>query len=157
MKTKFLVLSVGVLLFVSCSSLQKTNEAKHQLLTSKSLVGVWNQVFPSLKTKKFLRSGNFKFINPDGTFYLMTVKSNCKNVLLNAPTGISMYGTYEVTSKNTFIEHIEKHLLRSEMSGTESRLRYKLKTADLLMIEYKNEVTGKWIPEIWVRVKPIER
>ncbi len=145
MKTKFITLVISSLLFVSCSSLQKTSETKHQLLTSTSLVGIWNQAFPDFKTKKIHRTKNFKFINPDGTFYLML------------PTRISAYGTYEITSENTFTEHIEKHLLNPKMNNTKSELRYKVKTPDLLVIEYKNEVTGKWIPEMWVRVKPLER
>ncbi len=153
MKTKFTVLGIGILLFVSCASTQKTSETKHELLTSKSLVGIWNQAFPDLKGK-FHRSGNFKFINPDGTFYLMTVKFNCKKMLLNTPTGISVYGTYKVTSENTFTEHIKKHSLRPKMSNTKSKLRYELKNPDLLVIEYKNEAIGKWVPEVWVRVKP---
>ncbi len=160
MKTKFITLVISSFLFVSCTSLQKTSETKYQLLTSKSLVGIWNQGFIDSK-RKVHRSRNFKIINSDGTFYLMTVKSDATHKdthipIHTIPTGITGYGTYEITSDNTFTEHVEKHFLNPKISGTNSKLRYKVKTPDLLIIEYKNEAVGKWIPEMWIRVKPLE-
>ncbi len=159
MKSKIIVvLSVVLLSFSSCTSLQKSTvkENKFSIITSNSLVGIWNQVMPISKDK-ILKSGNFKFINPDGTFYLMMVESNDKNAFSNLPTSISMYGTYEVTSENTLTEHIRKHLLNPKMTGTQSELKYKMLTDDQLLIKYKNPVTGKWIPELWIRIKPYKQ
>ncbi len=151
------MLAIMLLFFSNCAI--NTKVKKHSLLTSKSLVGVWNQVMPLKNSNKVLLTGNFKFINPDGTFYTMVFVDPSGRGLRITPniyTSITMYGTYEITSKSTFTEQIEKHFINSKMSGTQSMLKYRMLSEDKMQIEYKNPVTGTWVPEWWMRVKPFK-
>ncbi len=90
-----------IMLLFSSNNIFSQENNEHELLTSKSLVGVWNQVIPNKTGNQMFRTGDFKFINPDGMFYTMIINPG-------NPTSITMYGNYTVTSDNTFSEYIKK-------------------------------------------------
>ncbi len=144
-KTKLTLLVVVMITFlVSCSS--PLNKSKvENMVVSKSLIGVWRQMSVGLDGK-LIPTGNYKFLNTDKTFYSMVFWGSFK------PSTIMMYGNYNITSDSTYVESIVKHN-NTKMSGTESELKYKLLDTNTLLIQYKNEVLNKWIPEIWKRVE----
>ncbi len=148
MKIKITATLAVALLFFSSCGVTKQEQTK-TLLTSKSLVGVWNQVMPTDKENEVMLSGIFKFINPDKTFYMM-MSSFGDDVVY--PSVIRMYGRYEVTSKDTLIEYVDDHF-NPQIIGSKSELKYELLDDDTLKIKYKNTVTQTWITEFWIRVK----
>ncbi len=137
-----------VLLFFSSCGVTKQEQTK-TLLSSNSLVGVWNQVIPTDKDDEVVLTGIFKFINPDKTFYMM-MSSFGDDVV--HPAVIRMYGHYEITSKDTLIEYVDDHFI-PQIIGSKSELKYELLDDDTLKIKYKNTVTQTWITEFWIRVK----
>lgn len=126
-----------------------TFEDKRHLPASTGLVGMWRQsgAIDSNGTIIEIPSGNYKVINPDGTFYTFIVWGEKR------PTQIGLYGTYTITSDSTYTEKIIKHGINPRMSGTSSELRYRFLDENLLLLEYKNEALNRWIPEIWRRVE----
>ncbi len=127
----------------------KIDDGKQHLATSKGLVGLWRQSGITEINGEIseVLSGNYKVINPDGTFYTFITWGEKK------PTQIGLYGTYIITSDSTYTEQIIQHGINPRMNGTSSELRYKMIDENTLLIEYKNEAINKWIPEIWRRVE----
>lgn len=128
-------------------------EAPKHIPESTDLVGFWQQCFllKNSEGNKILRpSGNYKVINPDGTFYtFMIVPQN--NGAVQIPV-ILQYGTYKIQDDGQFTEHIIKHAMNPSFSNTNSELRYKkIEGDDTIVQEYRNE-NKVWIPEIWRRV-----
>ncbi len=138
-----LLLVVIVTTFASCSSSLNKSEVEN-MAVSESLVGVWRQMSIGLDGTP-IPTGNYKFLNTDDTFYSMVFWGSFK------PSTIMMYGNYEITSDSTYVESIVEHS-NSKMSGTKSLLKYKLLDKNTLLLQYKNDVQNKWIPEIWKRV-----
>lgn len=121
-----------------------------QLPMSESLPGVWNQIYITPNGNR-IPTGNYKFLNTDGTFYSMVVWGlNGGN---NRPSTIGMYGTYSITSDSTYTEHIKVHGMNPAISNTSSQLKYQLLDKNTLLIKYRNETLNRWIPEIWTRVQ----
>lgn len=133
--------------------------AQDYLPESKSLPGLWRQFMMRRTSEgKFIkiRTGNYKVINPDGTFYSFITWGQGKNYDPDTDiTTMNMYGKYTVTSDSTFTEHIVKHSIDASMSNSDSELRYKFipeSDNNLMVMEYRNTVTNRWIPEMWERV-----
>lgn len=133
--------------------------AQEHLAESKSLAGMWRQ-FVIRKTPQGefvkIKSGNYKVMNPDGTFYAFVTWGTGKDYDPDTDiTSMNMYGTYTVTSDSTFTEHIVRHSANSAMNNSDSDLKYKfLPQSDnnLMVMEYKNSAINRWIPEMWERV-----
>ncbi len=140
----FVVALATILLGSSFLAHKKKNE---NMALSENMVGVWRQVV--IHKEQAELTGNYKFLNPDGTFYSMVVMGASKSSF------VMMCGNYTITSDSTFNEEIIKHS-NPKMRGTESELKYKLLEKNMLLIKYKNSATNKWIPEIWARVPMIE-
>lgn len=79
------------------------------LPASKSLVGIWRQTGATYGGNFVeAKSGNYKVINPDGTFFTFVtwgMRDQSKD------TAIGQYGTYELTSDSTLVEHVIKHIM----------------------------------------------
>jgi hypothetical protein len=57
-----------------------------------------------------------------------------------------------MTSDSTFTEKIIKHNLNPSMSGSESKLRFKMIDENTMAVYCFNSVLDIWEPEIWIRV-----
>lgn len=128
------------------------DDGKQHLGASKGLEGVWRltQAMDRSGALVEVNTGSFKIMNYDGTFYAFTTWSG------KAPAMMTLYGSYTITSDSTCIEKIVQSGVNSAMNGTTSEIRYKLIDENTLHSEYKNEVTGIWIPEVWKRVEMID-
>jgi len=93
-------------------------------------------------------TGIYKVINPDSTFYMFVTWGAGGS---NAPTEISFYGTYKITSDSTYIEHIVKHATSPVMNGVESSLKFKLVNENTLLVQWKKG--ERWVKESWSRVQ----
>ncbi len=143
-KTILTLLVVAMATIFVCSSFTTGEKEPQNMAVSKSFVGIWRQL-----NFKGQMTGNYKFVNPDGTFYSMVVFGAFK------PSMIMMYGNYKITSDSTYTEHIIGHT-KSFLRNTDSKLKYKLLDENTLLIQYKNTEIDRWIPEKWVRVPMIE-
>lgn len=132
--------------------------AQQHLPESKSLVGLWRQAGIAKMIDgeiKYFKSGNYKVMNTDGTFYTFITWGEAKNNPVAGETSISMYGTYILTSDSTFSEHIVKHSVNEKMNNSYSELKYKFvpdTDNQIISLMYKNKTTNEWIPEVWERV-----
>ncbi|AIQ00471.1 DUF4488 domain-containing protein [Ornithobacterium rhinotracheale] len=125
-------------------------EASKHIPISKDLVGFWQQRYiiqTANGEKKLKSSGNYKVINPDGTYYTFMIVAP-RNSDIQVPI-ILQYGTYELIDDTHFNEHIIDHN-NPKFVNTNSQLRYKKMDDNMILQEYKNE-KGVWIPEIWRR------
>lgn len=145
-KMKKTLLSLVVLLTVVFTG----NAQEKHLPASKNIVGVWNQLIV-LPTGQKVTTGNYKVINADNTFYTMIVWA--LNGRKDKPSTIGLYGTYSIDTDSTYTEHIVESGVNPKMSNTNSQLKYKMLDENTLLIQFKNEATGKWMPEIWIRVQ----
>lgn len=139
---------------VSCG----TAFAQKHLPESNTLVGLWRQAVIGRNQQGenvHIKTGNYKVVNPDGTFYaFITWGAYGKNPQGDV-TSMNMYGTYAITSDSTFTEHIIKHDGNPKMNNSESELKFKFVEEtdnDIVYMMYKNTVTNQWIPEMWQRV-----
>lgn len=132
------------------------SQKKNNILESEGLVGFWQQAV-AMKNEltgelTFEYMGNYKVINPDGSFFAFFVipdkvfrgNRTVPNTIMN------VYGTYEMTSDSTFTEHIIHHS-SPKYINTNSVLRFKHKDKNTLVQEFKND-NNDWVPEIWKRV-----
>lgn len=62
-------------------------------------------------------------------------------------------GTYEVTSDDTYTEHITEHAVDKELIGTNTRLNYRFMNDDMVVFTYKLQGRNDEFREIWKRVK----
>lgn len=147
------------LLLVFCLTFASVMHAQKHLPESKSLVGMWRQTL-LIKDKdtgnlRKIMTGNYKVVNPDGTFYaFITWGTGNENPQKNITT-LNMYGTYTLTSDNTFSEHIVKHSVDARMDNSVSELKYKFvpdNDNNIVYMMWKNNTTNQWIPEIWERI-----
>jgi len=124
--------------------------AQNHVPASKSMVGIWRQTGAMTSSGKLVNvtTGNYKVINPDSTFYTFITWGAGG---LNAPTEISFYGTYKITSDSTYTEHIVKHAMSPEKNGVDSALKFKLVNENTLLVQWKNG--ERWIKESWSRVQ----
>jgi hypothetical protein len=139
---KFAALLMIAALFVSCGMFKKTSDNSKKIthmIESKSMVGVWLQSGENLKNK-----GNYKIINADNTVYTLCGET--------WELVFGFYGTYQMTSDSTFTEKIIKHNLNPSMSGSESKLRFKMIDENTMAVYCFNSVLDIWEPEIWIRV-----
>lgn len=102
--------------------------AQQHLPESKSLVGLWRQtlfVKGDNVEKTQIKTGNYKVINPDGTFYTFIIWGAGNTNPVKDITTIGLYGTYKITSDSTYTEHIVKHSIIPSMNNTDSQLKHK--------------------------------
>ena len=147
---KFAALLMIAALFVSCGMFKKTSDNSKKIthmIESKSMVGVWLQSGADLKNVRddsIMKKGNYKIINADNTVYTLCGET--------WELVFGFYGTYQMTSDSTFTEKIIKHNLNPSMSGSESKLRFKMIDENTMAVYCFNSVLDIWEPEIWIRV-----
>ena len=139
-----------LLIFVSLLSFAQ--EKKH-LVESKDIVGLWRHVIPTKGVNgetKIIYTGNYKVINPDGTFY--TFPTTQKGI-----PGVIQYGTYKITSDSTLTETITRHFSFPKINNTNSEMKFSIIDNNYLLLSYKNDkiFNGKETKEVWVRLKLI--
>lgn len=106
---------------------------------SKKLVGIWRQTGvanPDNGEVYAINTGNFKVINPDGTYYTFVNWD-----MLN--TTIGQYGTYTITSDSTMVEHIIRHALVPALDGKESTVRFKMTDENTMVTAWSTD-NKKW-------------
>tara|TARA_R110002049_G_scaffold292003_2_gene476182 strand:- start:1307 stop:1759 length:453 start_codon:yes stop_codon:yes gene_type:complete len=147
--------NILIVLFLAFSVAANGQTEQTHLPASTSVVGIWRQtgvVNPSTGAYMGLLSGNYKVINPDGTYFTF-VSWGTKDP--KKGTTIGQYGTYEIKSDSTFVEHITKHTIDPKLNGTSGLLKYKLVDKKTLMVAWKNS-NEIWINEEWTRL-PLSR
>ncbi|GGF78830.1 DUF4488 domain-containing protein [Wenyingzhuangia marina] len=148
MKNIFISFTIvfSILTTISCSSIKKTKTEKTHLPISKSLVGLWRQTIPIIKDGKTtnLLTPHYKSINTDGTYYTFNAPGN-------GNTKIIQYGSYEITSDNTYIEHVITNSAVPTMSNQDSSIKFKLVDENTLIINWKLK-DQRGGTEKWTRV-----
>lgn len=136
--------------------------AQEHLPESNSLVGLWRQAVIG-RTQHgenvHIKTGNYKVVNPDGTFYSFIAWGANNPGSQNDVTAMNMYGTYTITSDSTFTEYIVKHGGNPKMNNSESELKYEFVPGTnnkIVRMMYKNTATNQWVPEMWQRVSFLE-
>ena len=122
---------------------------------SKSIVGIWRQtgfVNPNNGETVTVLTGNYKLINPDGTYFTFVTWGS--NDPINGTT-IGKYGTYEVKSDELMVEHTIKHVIVPSLSGKSGEVKYKLIDENTLMMAWQNDFK-QWVNEKWTRL-PLSR
>ncbi|SHJ33225.1 protein of unknown function [Arenibacter nanhaiticus] len=118
---------------------------------SKTLVGIWKQTgVTNPRTGEIMdvKSGNYKVINADGTYYTF-ITWGIENP--SKDTGIGQYGTYKVTSENTLVENIVQHTVNPMLNGKNSILKFELIDDNTLMMAWSPN-TINWVKERWTRL-----
>ncbi|GAB3653937.1 hypothetical protein GCM10028791_24320 [Echinicola sediminis] len=95
-----------------------------------------------------VKSGNYKVINSDSTFYTFIIWGK---EILTQETTIGQYGTYNITSDSTLVEHIIEHTVNPQMNGSESQLRYEMVDENNIIIKWSMN-NQKWVSEKWSRL-----
>ena len=140
-----------ILLFLIFSSVTIAQTNQTHIPASETMVGIWRQtglVNPSTGEMMPVVTQVYKVINTDKTFFTFITS------VINdprSPSVIGLYGTYEINTDSTLVEHIVKHDLNPKMTGTSVELRYKMKDKNTLMLAWKNTI-GIWVNEIWTRL-----
>lgn len=128
------------------SSVIFSQEIIHVPKGNGGIVGFWQHVIPIkdlLRNKTIYRiTGNYKVINPDHTFY------NFSSIYDDMV--ISGYGTYQITSDSTLIEH-SAYNKNNHFDNIDLEIKFKKKSDDVFFQQFTIE--GKTIHEAWRRVK----
>lgn len=147
--------NIFTLFFLTFSLLTTAQSKQTHIPASKSIFGIWRQTGIVNRTNGQIvpvLSGNYKVINADGTFYTF-VSWGTRDP--EKGTTIGQYGSFEIKSDSTLVEHIIKHVIDSNLSGTTGVLKYKLIDEKTLMMAWKNN-NGIWVDEKWTRL-PLSR
>jgi hypothetical protein len=122
-------------------------KGKTHVPASKTLVGIWRQTGmtnPNDGEVYGIRSGNYKVINPDGTFYTF-VTWNMQS------TTIGQYGSYTITSDSTLVEHIVQHAMVPKLNGKDCMVRYKIIDENTMMSAWSFD-NKKWVEDRMTRL-----
>ena len=143
--------NILVLLFLTFSLLTNAQTEQTHIPASKSIVGIWRQTgIENRNTGEIIDiiSGNYKVINADGTFFTFVTWG------INDPskdTVIGQYGTYEITSDNTLVEHIIKHIINPNLNGTDGDIKFKQIDENTIIISWCSDNKIR-IHEKWTRL-----
>lgn len=135
-----------------------TLQAQEHLPESNSLVGMWRLVGMTRNQSGetvAVKTGNYKVINPDGTFYVFITWGARNQNPQNDITAFNLYGTYTITSDSTYTEHIVKIDGNPGMNNSDSEMKYKFAPGsdnNVVYLMWKNSALNRWIPELWERV-----
>ncbi|MFD1162916.1 MULTISPECIES: DUF4488 domain-containing protein [Hwangdonia] len=153
------IITLFCFIIVGWVTAQEATNQKNILIESNTIVGVWQQMFVKINDsgeKEMFKSGNYKVINSDGTYFTFVtwgakqMVKNGKSIIEQNVTDVGHYGVYKNLTDSSFIEQIIKHGVNTKMSGTASQINYKLLDINTVIMEYKNG--DRWIPEMWRRV-----
>lgn len=136
-----------LLIIVFSATLSAQTEQNHAPI-SKSIVGIWRLIdertFANGESMK-IATGDYKVINADGTYYTFVTWPN--------ETTIAQYGSYQIESDSTLVEHIIKHVLHPRLSGKKSPIKYSLIDENTMMMAWSYNFNGNiWINEKWIRL-----
>lgn len=112
------------------------------------LIGVWQR---SSNNPKEITSFN-KF-EPErlSTFKIIDEYGNFTNMIANEiNTCITVYGTYKISSKDTYIENIKKSYTNPKQNGLKNEINYEIINNQFLILTYN--LNDKEINELWVKV-----
>lgn len=140
---------LSVIVFITFSlSLISQNEQTH-VPASKSIIGIWRQTGVSQMNGKTMDrlTGNYKVINADSTYFTF--------VAWPEKTVIEHYGTCEITSDSTLVEHIVIHSMNSSLNGTDQFTRFKLINENTIEMGWSLD-NKNWVNEKWTRL-PLSR
>lgn len=160
-KRILLILAVTLCYGTVTADAQVNNKQKNPL------VGLWQYVDEVTKDdgqKSYIGKQIYKTITTDNRYFVVLginiplKDANSEKTDLSTVTFMTQEGEIEFTSKNTYLEYINKHYLDKNLNNTISNLRFKFndKNPNILYIEYNlggNE-EGDWVSEVWLRVMP---
>lgn len=135
--------------FMIFSQISNGQTTPTHLPASKSLVGIWRQTGVNYGGKVVeVKSGNYKVINPDGTFFTFVtwgMKDQSKD------TSIGQYGTYKITSDSTLVENIAKHIMNPNLNGKDSGIKFRFINENTIMMAWSID-NKRWVNEKWTRL-----
>lgn len=115
---------------------------------SKSIIGIWRLIDEKTLTNGEtinILTGDYKVINADGTFYIFATW----------PTGITIvqYGSYEIETDTTLVEHIIQNVLHPRLNEKNSPIKYCLIDENTMMMAWSFSLDGNnWVNEKWIRL-----
>ncbi|MEL1240586.1 DUF4488 domain-containing protein [Flavobacterium flavipallidum] len=137
-----------VLLIVVFSVKLSAQTEQNHIPISKSIVGIWRLIDErKLTNGESIRilTGDYKVINADGTYYTFATLPN--------ETIIVQYGSYEIESDSTLVEHIIENVLHPRLSGKDSPIKYNLIDENTMSVAWSYNLEGKiWLNEKWIRL-----
>ncbi|GGA66445.1 hypothetical protein GCM10008015_03930 [Flavobacterium palustre] len=138
---------LALLILVFSATLSAQTEQKH-IPVSKSIVGIWRRIDErKLVNGESIKivTGDYKVINADGTYYTFAT--------LPYETIIVQYGSYEIESDSTLVEHIIQNVLHPRLSGKDSPIKYSLIDENTMTVAWSYNLEGKiWLNEKWIRL-----
>lgn len=140
-----------LLISMTCSLVSNGQTSQTHLPASKSIIGIWKQTgATNIHSGKLVdvKSGNYKVINADGTFFTFV---DWGIIDRTKDTTIGQYGTYEITSDSTLVEHVIKHMMDPNLNGKDGAIKFKLVNENTLMMAWSYGNT-KWVNEKWTRL-----
>jgi TonB family protein len=152
-KNLFPLLAISFMLPALCCYGQ--NAAKESVPTS-PLTGVWRNVRSMPAPNNALDEVQFDTANltPTPSFKVLGKGGEFQNLYITASAAfIRDYGTYEVTSPNQYVEHLEKSINFPNKKITV--LSYKFLGSKYLMLTFEVAPEALWV-ELWARVEPLD-
>jgi len=140
--------NIIILFFLTFSLVTNAQIKQTQLPASKSIVGIWRQTTWVQNDKSFkILTGNYKVINTDSTYFTF--------VTWPEKTVIGHYGSYEITSDSTLVEHIITHSIHPNLNGKDQFTKFKQIDENTMNMAWSLD-NKNWVNEEWTRL-PLSR
>jgi hypothetical protein len=139
---------IFTLLIIVFSATLSAQTKQIHIPVSKSIIGIWRLIDErTLANGESIKivTGDYKVINADGTYYTFVTWPN--------ETTIAQYGSYEIESDSTLVEHIIENVLHPRLSGKDSPIKYSLIDENTMMMAWSFSLDGNnWVNEKWIRL-----
>lgn len=139
---------IFTLLIIVFSATLSAQTKQIHIPVSKSIIGIWRLIDERTLTNGEsikIVTGDYKVINADGTYYTFVTWPN--------ETTIAQYGSYEIESDSTLVEHIIENVLHPRLSGKDSPIKYSLIDENTMMMAWSFSLDGNnWVNEKWIRL-----
>lgn len=141
--------NIFILLFLTLSFFTNAQTELTYIPASKSVIGIWRQTGIGLANGETVDrlTGNYKVINADSTYFTFVTWSN--------ETTIGHYGSYEITSDSTWVEHIIIHSMNSDLNGKDQFTKFELIDKNTMYMAWSPDAKS-WVNEKWTRL-PLSR
>jgi hypothetical protein len=139
---------IFTLLIIVFSATLSAQTKQIHIPVSKSIIGIWRLIdertLANGESIKIL-TGDYKVINADGTYYTFVTWPN--------ETTIAQYGSYEIETDSTLVEHIIENVLHPRLNGKNSPIKYSLIDENTMMMAWSFSLDGNnWVNEKWIRL-----
>jgi hypothetical protein len=144
----FVLCSIAALFcFSSC---KKDSQPEVEVVSD--FVGIWqlcgqvyNENMPTIAPYENERLPEYKIINKDGTFI---------NLIASRETFITVYGTYDDTQLNKYIEYVEKSYTNPKHNDYKNEMDCEIINGKYMKLTYQMEDTKRvhLVNEVWIKV-----